>query len=272
MGRPNVIIDPKPGWPGITLVRAENILNSFPRHVHDALVIGLADSGDRLIFLAGGVIRVRQGSVFVIPPGMAHSCQPGGQAGMDYRILCLDGDMVRRLMPGIPGRNDGEFGFKCAAYQDPALVTALERALRETGQKSGRVEEILRTFFYRLPAIQAAGDDAENWSGSNTLVLEKIEAYLSSHFSEPVSLEMLSKRFGISPYHLHRSFVARTGVSPHEYMIKMRIRQAVSDLRHGCSVAETALSNGFYDQSHFTRNFKRQVGVPPAAFARKNRL
>ncbi|MCP4106994.1 MAG: AraC family transcriptional regulator [Desulfobacteraceae bacterium] len=62
------------------------------------------------------------------------------------------------------------------------------------------------------------------------------------------------------------------GVSPNEYLIQFRIKKAREFLLQGVSLTDTALDTGFTDQSHFTRFFKRIVGVSSGKYLRHNIL
>jgi transcriptional regulator GlxA family with amidase domain len=91
---------------------------------------------------------------------------------------------------------------------------------------------------------------------------------MESHFAANLSLEQLAGVACVSPFHFHRVFLSHMGVSPHEYLIQFRLRKAREFLRNGLSITDTALDTGFVDQSHFTRFFKRAVGIAPGDYAR----
>jgi AraC-like DNA-binding protein len=90
--------------------------------------------------------------------------------------------------------------------------------------------------------------------------------YIEAHFMRNLSLEELSGVACLSPFHFHRLFLRNIGISPHEYLIQFRIRKARELLLEGNSIAGVALDLGFIDQSHFTRFFKRVIGVTPGRF------
>ena len=73
---------------------------------------------------------------------------------------------------------------------------------------------------------------------------------------------------GLSRFELVRRFRADTGMPPHAFQIDLRIAQARRMLVAGEAPAAVAASCGFADQAHFTRTFRRSVGVTPARFAR----
>src|SRR5262249_16287688 len=98
------------------------------------------------------------------------------------------------------------------------------------------------------------------------LAVRRTRQFLEEHYAERVSLLELARLTGLSAYHLNRSFCRKIGMPPHEYQLQTRILRAKAFLRRGRSVSETAALVGFADQSHFTRHFKRSVGVTPGKF------
>jgi transcriptional regulator GlxA family with amidase domain len=66
---------------------------------------------------------------------------------------------------------------------------------------------------------------------------------------------------------LIRLFHRQLGVTPHVYQLSIRIARAKDLLRRNIPVADVALRTGFYDQAHFTRVFKSQVGLTPRKYA-----
>jgi len=63
-------------------------------------------------------------------------------------------------------------------------------------------------------------------------------------------------------------FREATGLAPHQYVIRERIRRAQAHLEAGLPIQEAAAALGFSDQSHLHRHFKRIVGVTPREYAR----
>lgn len=83
------------------------------------------------------------------------------------------------------------------------------------------------------------------------------------------SLAELAKIAGVHPVHVARTFRQTTGCTISEFIRAQRIDRAMKLLRDGSrSLADVALQCGFADQSHFSRDFKRVVGVTPAGFVK----
>ena len=92
-------------------------------------------------------------------------------------------------------------------------------------------------------------------------VREKIEANLEAD----LSLESLAEESGYSRAHFLRMFRAATGLTPHQYVIEVRLARAQERLRQaGSSIVDVAASCGFASQAHMTSVFRARLGVTPA--------
>jgi AraC family transcriptional regulator len=98
--------------------------------------------------------------------------------------------------------------------------------------------------------------------------LRAVIEYIHEHLDADLSLDHLAAVAHVSPYHFARLFKNSTGLPPHQYVIACRIERAKELLRQRdrLPIAEVATEVGFAHQSHFTRHFKRLVGVTPRRF------
>ena len=99
-----------------------------------------------------------------------------------------------------------------------------------------------------------------------------VRDYLKTHYAENVSLAQLTAITNLSPFYLLRVFGNQVGCPPHEYQTQVRIAHARKLIRKGNPISAVALETGFFDQSHFSRNFKRIVGVPPGQYYSQNKI
>jgi AraC family transcriptional regulator len=96
--------------------------------------------------------------------------------------------------------------------------------------------------------------------------------WIEAHAAEPLDLHAMAAECGLSPYHYLRVFAAVLGVTPHQYLLQCRLRQAARLLADGeRSVTEVALDVGFADLSNFVRSFGRAAGTSPRGFQRAAR-
>jgi hypothetical protein len=71
---------------------------------------------------------------------------------------------------------------------------------------------------------------------------------------------------GMNPSHFIRRFKRETGLTPHQFLVQNRIREAKKLLAGPASIAEAALQAGFCDQSHLNRWFGRNLGITPRQY------
>lgn len=92
--------------------------------------------------------------------------------------------------------------------------------------------------------------------------------YISSHYSQRISLVDVSAELNLSCTHLNTKFKTATGYTFNDYLNRFRIVRAVELLREGeMKVYEVADAVGFEDYKYFIRVFKKYVGYPPGRFS-----
>jgi AraC-like DNA-binding protein len=82
-----------------------------------------------------------------------------------------------------------------------------------------------------------------------------------------LSVEQLASVSGLSPYHFLRTFEAVTGVTPHQYILRTRLREAAIRVATDRNkILDVALDTGFGDVSNFNRAFKGEFGMSPRVY------
>jgi AraC-like DNA-binding protein len=96
-----------------------------------------------------------------------------------------------------------------------------------------------------------------------------ILAYVRDHYHEPITNQQLARLAHMSVRAFERKFLASFHLTPQRYLRKLQLRMASRALVYTTkSLADVALSCGFADQSHFTREFRRQFGRTPGEYRR----
>jgi transcriptional regulator GlxA family with amidase domain len=104
--------------------------------------------------------------------------------------------------------------------------------------------------------------------GRVTRVVRTIER----HPDARLTLDRLARSADLSPYHFLRTFERVTGVTPHQYVLRARLREAATRLTTDRSkVLDVALDCGFGDVSNFNRAFRAEFGVAPQRFRERVR-
>jgi len=108
-----------------------------------------------------------------------------------------------------------------------------------------------------FPGLSLPGDPP-NW-------LRRIKRHLAASFASPPGIGRLARRIGTHPDYLARSFKRRYGIGIHDYVRALRVQWCTWSLFENPdrSLSELALTAGFADQSHLTREFRRSRGITP---------
>jgi AraC-like DNA-binding protein len=96
--------------------------------------------------------------------------------------------------------------------------------------------------------------------------------WIDAHSHQPLDLEDAAAQADISPFHFLRLFSGVLGVTPHQYLVRSRLRHAARLLADDDrSVTDVAYDVGFGDLSNFVRTFHRAAGVSPRKFREASR-
>jgi transcriptional regulator GlxA family with amidase domain len=91
--------------------------------------------------------------------------------------------------------------------------------------------------------------------------------WMDAHAHEAIELGNAASAAGLSPFHFLRIFAQVLGVTPHQYLVRSRLRHAARLLADSTrSITDIAFDVGFGDLSNFVRTFHRAAGVSPRGF------
>ncbi len=95
-------------------------------------------------------------------------------------------------------------------------------------------------------------------------------SHIHNHFAEPIKIEDLAAIAHMSRRNFFRQFRHATGLSPLEYLIRVRLAQGRRDLQHSRRrISEIAFAVGFSDSNYFTRQFRQHYGESPRSYRRR---
>jgi len=150
------------------------------------------------------------------------------------------------------------------AHWDAAFSDALLRLLQVAQSPADAAilgEGRLRELYYAVLKGEA-GESARRAFGVGNEIARTID-YLSSRLDEPVSIEDMAGRVGMSRAVFHRKFKQATTMSPIQFVKSMRLNTAAMQIANGKTVSEAAMAVGYVSSSQFSREFKRLYGQSP---------
>jgi AraC-like DNA-binding protein len=254
-------------YPGLELHRGFAVHHPHPRHWHEELLICAITGGAGYNHSSGTSRFTPAGTLFLVAPSEVHSnwaCDEGCSYRNMYVPTQLVSEFIRRIAPGTSSFP----GISSEVISDPGLVgdfLALHRTLqgRETRLET---DALLLEFFAAMASRGYIEVPQSRSAGRESVAVRRAQEFLNEKFEDSVSLDELARVANLSPFYFHRTFCRETGMPPHEYQLQVRIARAKSLLRERRPIAWVASATGFADQSHFTRHFKRMVGITPGRF------
>jgi AraC family transcriptional regulator len=171
----------------------------------------------------------------------------------------------------------GELAYQPGIGHDDAVVRHLGTSLREALHRSDETNQLfIDHMMLALTAhvaqtyggLQRTSEPARG--GLAPWQVKRACERLESDLGGMLSLQQIAAEFDLSVSHFSRAFRSSTGLPPHQWLLRQRVKAAkklmtVRDL----SLSEIAISAGFANQSHFTKVFSALVGASPAAWRRE---
>lgn len=97
--------------------------------------------------------------------------------------------------------------------------------------------------------------------------LKQVLEYVHVHFTEQLSVSSLAGMAMQSRYHFIRSFKSLTGVTPYQYVLQLRVREAMEQLKKSAdTVTDISFNLGFSSTSQFFRAFAKMNGMTPEQY------
>lgn len=245
--------------------RFSGIMQPFPAHFHEHYVLGVIVRGQRQLMCRGQATTIQPGDVLLFAPGESHACTQSDGGQLDYCALNIGTATMRALSSELTGTNELP-GFDRAVVRDDDIASqlrALHALIMEEAPLFAREERLLllmALLFNRHAKARAAVQPE-----TRTEVIHAC-AYIEEHFAEHLSLATLCTLTGLSKSTLLRAFTKAKGITPYRYLETVRISAASKLLEQGALPLDAALATGFADQSHFTNQFTRFIGLSPGAY------
>jgi AraC-like DNA-binding protein len=199
-------------------------------------------------------------------------------AGDDCTVFSFALDVILdacRLLDDRGPRPESPFPVSCAAIEPAVLwrYQHLRRGLVQGGTTALESEEraigLLESALSasNRPGRRGAAPTHGRTARRRLEQVETVRLELASRPGAQRSLRELAGAVGCSPFHLSRVFRGETGVTVHQYLLRLRLAAALERLTHGeRNLSGLACDLGFSSHSHLTRMFRQVFGTTPSAF------
>ena len=230
------------------------------RNRFDYYMLAVVDSGRMFFRYNSARFEVHAGEVILLDCRRPHTY--GALEDVSFRYIYFRGgssDAYYRLLAGA----DGYFTRPARSVEMQSAIQSIFALVTDAMYDEHRVSVQL----YRILA-ELSGSDERGESVQNAAVLHAI-SYMEHHFSEKLTIEKIADQVNLSEYYFSRLFRRCTSMSPHAYLVNLRITMARQLLTASQkSVERIAEECGFHSTTNFIRSFREHVGCTPKQFRR----
>ena len=261
------------GLPIVARSKFRQVCYGDEMHVHRHCVeIFLCLKGSVSYETADGEVRILPGEIFLSSPDQPHRriSSPKGMClyraifGLPRpsgRILGLTREETRFIVQAFMG-----FGRRTASAS-ARVRSAFERLFKvcET-ERRGTAGRRLNVKSAALELLLALVETLQSPSPCTDYSCPKVEAIVRRIEEEPsadYSVPFLAREAALSSVALNNAFKRLTGLTPHAYLLDVRVRRARADLERGQAIAAVAAKYRFPSPAHFATIFRRIVGLSP---------
>lgn len=257
----------------------------FPIHWHAEMEIIFVNEGNCFYIVNSQKLLIEKGDILIISPSILHSFYQnedniflGDTYVFDLNIINNNIDICnsKYFNPLLNNEcNPYSLIKKCnPAYRKCSKILKEVNKLSEEKNEFFEIKiksRLLDLFyiFFTENIITLSTKPKEDRTAKQT---KEILKFIEENYTNNLSLEVISKKFGISLYHLAHIFKTTTGMSCIDYLIDYRLSVAANMLsQNNLPVLNIALDTGFNNISYFNRAFKKKFSVTPTKYRSINK-
>ncbi|MDC7998384.1 AraC family transcriptional regulator [Gilvibacter sediminis] len=238
----------------------KNQKDAFPLHYHSEFCISLIKKGVELINIKEKQFVGQANDITITHPYELHANPMYSETNLlSFDTLYVSDALIREILP--LGKT---FHFDNRVIRDLKLNELFEKIMIT----STEVEKpLLEEFVVKLSSYSELTQEPkiskplDNW--------EDIETYIEQHIKENISLDQLASIANLNKYSFSRKFKDTTGITPVHYTLMKKVFHCKETITKQCTLTEKAYEYNFTDISHFSKAFKKFVGVRPTTYQQK---
>lgn len=227
---------------------------------------------------------VRAGDVFFITGDLRHGYRDVDD--LHLKNLCFDSARILaynahlRKLPGfhalfrLEPKYRSSHRFESRLKLNPedlghvlGLIAAMEEELEQ--RREGYEVTVIALFLQAISFMCRRYAKSHHPTSRHLMRMGAVIGFIETHYAEGVDIERLQEIAQLSYSALIKNFKEATGLSPIEYLLRVRIARAIEMMRNpSISVTDIAFAVGFSDSNYFARQFKQIMSMSPTEYRR----
>lgn len=270
--RYSVSVNPQPGKGELTVLFS-GWEQTLPGHnvgpqVRDYFLVHHVTGGKGIFQCMGKTYRLETGDSFFIFPGELIRYTSDEQSPWTYRWIGFRGDRAEDMLNFLGISQQTPVARPAHHKRASAMFRRTERTMA-SGEPGCDLKcgGLLRLLLGEYSGNEAK--PAERAGGGLSPIEQQVERsirWLTLQHSQPVSIEEMSRSLGYNRTHLSKMFKQHTGLTPMNFLLKIRMERAKLLLRERLTIEQVAASVGFTDPLYFSKQFKKWFGSSPTDY------
>jgi len=241
-------------------ITIDNQTTEFPKHFHETFCISLIHKGVEQIDFKHQSLFTEAGSISITNPYEIHS-NPVIEDNLllHFDTIYIPNELMKEV---LNGKNIKFVNRQIKSEKANQLFLELKNALNTKNDKV--IELTLSQFVNTLKPYSQ--ESKKEYSGLNFNSFNQINNYIETHIYDKFCLNELSKMANINKFGFAKKFKNSTGMTPMNYILMRKIFSIKKVINSNSELTKIAYQYNFTDMAHFSKTFKRFIGISPKKY------
>ncbi|MDU4883988.1 MAG: AraC family transcriptional regulator [Clostridium celatum] len=248
-------------------------------HFHPFTEIFFITHGNGIMEIDSIDVSVKEGDLIIINPNCPHT-EKSSYNRMDqleYIVFAINNlALANKSLPQLNGDDSNPTYYKIMNLNNnkSVILYYLNTLVHEVEEKKVNYELACKSILTLFIIYISRNTESNLLIADNPEKLNiecvKIKNYIDSHYSENITLDILSNLSYVNKFHLVHLFTKQMGISPINYLINRRIEESKNLLTTtNYSIRDISTIVGFSNSSYFSQMFKKFTGYSPRMYKTK---
>ena len=233
-------------------------------------LVYISSGGGKLESKSNIPISVGVGHAFLLFPKVWHRYTPDAETGWHEHWIGFDGEIARRWL------RHKMFSAKNPVAKinaEDTVLATFSRMMQSIRANRPALQQILAGATDNLMGLIYSAQQAQPATDAqNANTIESAIVRIQNEFARDLNMKLLAHELGASYSWFRHTFTMHTGLSPHQYLLELRLVHARSLLAETeFSVKEIAVQTGFEDEFYFSRFFRQKLNLTPSQWRSRSR-
>ena len=238
-------------------------------HTHDFTEIFYITKGKGIFFIEGRHFNVTSEQMVIINSNLEHTEKSSGEHALEYIVIGIDNLLFNFNQPDNKGYSILDF------HNNSEILFYFNKLIEETSNQLTNYQNICQHLLQAL-LLTLSRNTAISYNLIKNATASKecaeIKRYIENNYKQKITLDELSEISHLSKYYLVHNFSKTFGISPINYLIKIRVEESKYLLSStNYSLSQICQITGFSSLSYFSQSFKKLTGIAPIEYRKQNK-